>query len=276
VSIDTHTAVFGVIGKPITHSLSPLMHNAAFTHSGRNAVYLAFEVTDIKAAVSGIRGLGITGVSITIPHKVSVIPLLDALDPLAEKIGAVNTLVWKDGKLRGYNTDCTGAVQALAKKSRITGKQVIVLGAGGAARAVGFGIAARGGQVTIVNRTESRGKTLASALNMPFCPLSQVSGLEWDILINTTSIGMAPKPDAMPVPAQFLVKGKVVMDIVYNPVDTLLLRTAAKKGCITVDGVSMFVNQGARQFELWTGTEAPIVIMEKAVREALLNISAKC
>lgn len=267
--ISSHTNTFCVIGDPVRHSLSPLMHNAAFKETGTDGVYLAFEVKDISAAIYGIRGLGILGVSVTIPHKVSVIPHLDEIDKTARQIGAVNTIVNDRGKLRGYNTDCFGASKALAEKTEVQGKRVLIVGAGGAARAIGFGIAEKGGIITISNRTEEKGRSLAHDLQASFCGLEDLESKDWDIIINATSVGMAPKIEGCPVPESILQPGRVVMDIVYNPQETLLLKKAAQRGCETVDGVSMFVYQGACQFELWTGRDAPVSAMEKTVRRAL-------
>ncbi len=269
--ISTRTNVYCVIGKPVSHSLSPIMHNAAFEKIGYDGVYLAFEVEDISAAVGGIRSLGIRGVSVTIPHKVSVMSYLDEIDTTALKIGAVNTIVNRHGKLKGYNTDFQGALKALAEKSDIHGKRVLVLGAGGAARAIGFGINMEGGRLTISNRSLERGERLAEDLQASFCAPDVIERNSWDIIINTTSVGMTPETDRMPVPETILTPGQVVMDIVYNPLETLLLKTARDKGCATVDGAAMFVYQGACQFELWTAQSAPVSVMGQAVRGVLLK-----
>jgi shikimate dehydrogenase len=232
-------------------------------------VYVAFPVSDIRSAIAGVKALGIQGASITIPHKTAVIPLLDEIDPLAQKIGAVNTLVNRNGWLWGGNTDCIGAVRALSEKTDIAGKTVCILGAGGAARAVGFGVISKGGRVMIANRTTVSGVALAKALNSEFCPLSDIRHLSFDILINTTSVGMTPRIDASPVSADVLRPELVVMDIVYNPLRTKFLDMARALGCITIDGAAMFIYQGAEQFELWTGKPAPIAVMAETVRTSL-------
>jgi shikimate dehydrogenase len=263
------TPVYVVIGNPIGHSLSPLMHNSALAHSGLSGSYLAFRVDNIAAAVDGIRGLGIRGASVTIPHKVAVMEYLDEVDPMAVDIGAVNTIINRDGILHGYNSDCAGAVKALSEKTAISGKDVAVIGAGGGARAIGFGLKQEGGNVTIINRTHSRGEKLAGDLGCPFLPLAELKTLPYQIVVNTTPAGMTPDVDSMPLSPGLLESDMVVMDIVYNPLQTRLLKEAQSIGCTTVDGVSMFVHQGAVQFEWWTSQKAPVDIMRKVVLEAL-------
>ena len=253
----------------MSHSLGPLMHNTAFSALGYNGAYLAFRVKDIGKAVVGIKALGIKGASITIPHKVSVMDFLDELDDTAKKIGAVNTIINRQGVLTGYNSDGLGAVKALLEKTTIKDKDVVILGAGGAARAIGFAIISEGGRVTVINRTPAKGEALAKDLGADFQPISKLTKTECHILINTTPVGMMPDIDAMPVRKQDLDKTMVVMDVVYNPLKTRLLRTAENIGCQTIDGVSMFVYQGAFQLELWTGMKAPVDVMKKAVLNAL-------
>ncbi len=271
--IDSHTSLYCVLGDPIFHSLSPVMHNSAFAHIGYNGAYLAFNVKDIASAVAGIRGLGIKGVSVTIPHKVAVMEYLDEIDEKAVKIGAVNTIINKAGKLYGYNSDYLGAVDALSEKTDIAGKDVVMIGAGGAARAIGFGVISKGGNLTIANIIEDEGKLLAKDLGVRYYPLSDINtcmkNVDCRILINATPVGMTPDVDGMPIPGEFLNKDMVVMDIVYNPLKTRLLKEAEDIGCVTVDGVSMFVFQGVFQFELWTGKKAPVDVMRKAVLDAL-------
>jgi len=262
---DTRTSLFGVIGNPVSHSLSPIMHNTAFSEIGYNAVYLAFHVTDLPSAIRGVKGLGIKGLSVTIPHKVSIIRLLDEIDGMVQKIGAANTVVNKDGNLYGYNTDCLGAIHALREKTDIKNKNVVMIGAGGAARAIGFGISSEGGNLTIVNMLEDEGVELSKILGVPYYHLSEFSKLEYDILINATPVGMFPETDKMPVELTELRPDKVVMDIIYNPLKTKLITESEKIGCSTIDGVSMFVHQGAAQFEMWTGKKAPVEIMRKKV-----------
>jgi shikimate dehydrogenase len=245
------------------------MHNSAFAAVGYNGIYLAFNVVDIAAAVAGIRALGIKGVSITMPFKESVMDLLDDIDEPAEKIGSVNTVINRKGRLKGYNSDGLGAVKALMEKTSIKEKNIVILGAGGSARAIGIAVVSAGGRLTIANRTVEKGERLARELGANFSPLSDLQRVETSILINATSVGMTPRSNDMPVGEEMLERDMVVMDIVYSPVRTRLLSSAEVKGCRTIDGIAMLVNQGALQFEWWTGVRAPVEIMKKAVYEAL-------
>lgn len=267
--IDTNTTLFGLIGNPVAHSLGPLLHNQALTAAGHNGIYLSFRVIDLDAAIKGIRALGLKGISVTIPHKVAIMQYLDAVDETAAKIGAVNTLVNTNGKLTGYNTDCFGALEALKTKTGIDGKSVAILGAGGAARAIGFGLVSAGAKVTILNRSIEGGQHLADDLQAEFLPLFKWKPGSHEILINTTPVGMQPLTNATPIPETTLSKDILVMDIVYNPLKTRLLQAAEKCDCETIDGSLMFVLQAARQFELWTGMKAPVETMRHTVLKAL-------
>jgi shikimate dehydrogenase len=262
-------ALYAVIGNPVSHSLSPVMHNSAFSAIGFNGMYFPLELDDIQLAMSGLKSLNIKGASITIPHKTAVIDFLDNLDDGAARIKAVNTIVNIDGRLVGYNTDCTGAMRALSGKTEINDKDVAIIGAGGAARAIGFGIKNEGGRITILNRSTQKGEQLSKELDAGFVPLSEVKKLNCEILINTTAVGMTPHVDEMCLPKAVLEKGMVVMDIVYTPLKTKLLQEAEKRGCPCIDGLSMFVYQGAEQFTLWTGQKAPVDIMRLAVLAGL-------
>jgi shikimate dehydrogenase len=267
--INTQTELYGVIGDPIGHSLSPVMHNSAFAEIGYNGAYMAFHVTDIANAIKGIRALGVKGLSVTIPHKVSIMEHLDTIDEQAVKIGAVNTVVNKDGNLYGYNSDCLGAMDALKEVTPIKDQKVVIIGAGGAARAIGFGVLAEKGDLTIVNILEDEGTALAKDLNVPYFHLSEFNQVEYDILIHSTPVGMAPNINKMPVEADDLLPDTVVMDIVYNPLQTKLLQEASIKNCKPINGVAMFVYQGVSQFETWTGEKAPVDVMKQAVLYAL-------
>ena len=264
-------AIFAVFGNPVLHSLSPVMHNAAFAATGYNGIYAAIRVKDIRPAVAGMRALGLKGASITIPHKESVLACLDDIDPTARRIRAVNTIVNDDGSLKGFNTDCDGVMQALAEKISIEGRRVGILGAGGAARAVAFAVIGRGATATIFNRSREKGEALAADLGADFKPLCEFAAERCDILVNTTPVGMSPQGQDTPLLGEKMKPGLVVMDIVYNPLKTRLLREAEAAGCETIDGLSMFVHQGARQFELWTGLAAPVDIMRMAVEAELLT-----
>jgi shikimate dehydrogenase len=272
--IDAMTELYGVIGNPVQHSLSPIIHNRAFKRLGWNAVYLAFEVKNIEEAVRGIRGLGVRGVSITIPFKTEVIPFLDKVEGLAKKIGAVNTIVNRRGKLIGYNTDCDGAIEALEEKMDLRGKRVVLLGAGGAARGIGFGLRERGYPLTVVNRSKEKGQSLCKELGCDYLPASSLvrmkaGELEADVIINATSLGMYPRDNETPIPKKLLKEGMTVMDIVYQPLQTRLLREAKEKRCVTVDGLEMLIRQGMAQFEIWTGRRLEIGQIKKDLRRAL-------
>ena len=267
--IDSNTSLFGLIGNPVAHSLSPVMHNQAFASLGYNAVYFAFKVTDPGSAVKGIKALNLQGVSVTIPHKVAVMEYLDEVDEMAARIGAVNTIVNKQGRLIGYNTDCPGALEALRTRTTIEGKSVALIGAGGAARAIGFGLVAAGGRVTVLNRSRTNGERLAVDLQAEFSTINDWQPGRYEILINTTPVGMHPETDATPIPNTDLSKEMLVMDIVYNPLETQFLKNAVARGCQTINGVDMFVFQGAQQLELWTGQKPPLDVMYNAVLESL-------
>ncbi len=267
--IDSHTALYGVVGNPIRHSLSPSMHNAAFSEAGLNAVYLCFEAEDPEGCVRGMRALGIKGLSVTIPFKSAVIPCLDEVDLVARKIGAVNTIVNRNGRLIGTNTDAYGAWKALTEKVSPRGKRCLMVGAGGAARAIGCILREKGVDLTVVNRSRERGEALAQILGCPFVSLDHMAGEKPELLIQTTPVGMYPHQDQSVIPEEILQKGMVVMDIVYNPLKTRLLRAARERGCKTIDGLGMLVHQGSEQFRFWTGREPPLQVMRKAVLETL-------
>jgi shikimate dehydrogenase len=239
------------------------MHNAAFQAQGLNKVYVAFEVKDVARAMDGFRALGVCGVSVTIPHKQAVIPHLDAIDPVAQKIGAVNTLLIEDSHIRGFNTDWIGANQALEMIVDLPASTVLLVGAGGSARAIGFGLQEKGATVILANRTVAKGQALARDLNCEFLSLEDVTDLKVDVLVNATSVGMTPNVEATPVAKAFLKNVPAVMDIVYSPQETRLLSEAKQVGCKTVDGTNMLLFQGVAQFELWTGRKAPVNLMRE-------------
>ncbi len=267
--INAHTKIFGILGRPVTHSLSPAMHNAAFRHLGINAVYVAFPVTDLPQAVAGLRGLAIAGVSVTIPFKQEIIPLIDALDPQAATIGAVNTVINRDGRLTGYNTDYLGAVTALQSKIDLKGQHVLILGAGGASRAIAFGIVQASGRVTLTDVDQPRATALVKDLGGEVIPLDAVEDCPATILVNATPVGMTPDIDGIPIAPDLLGRYEVVMDIVYQPLKTRLLREAENRGCATIDGLQMLINQATAQFELWTGQQAPAEVMAQAAYTTL-------
>lgn len=271
MKIDLKTSIFGIVGYPLGHSLSPLMHNTAFRFRGLNAIYLFFETQEIENAIKGIKALGIKGVSVTIPYKSDVLPFLDRIDSLAENIGAVNTIINKEGELIGYNTDAIGALKAIKERISPIGKGALIIGAGGAARSIGYMLKKEGADLFIASRNYRHAKKLAESLGGTGIPMEDIGSLNVDILINATPVGMYPHTDRCPVSASVLRPGMVVMDIVYNPLDTLLLKIAKDRRCITINGLKMFIYQGAEQFRLWTGLEPPLDTMEKAVRSVLEN-----
>lgn len=275
--------VFGVFGDPIAHSLSPVMHNAAFSALGMNCIYHAFRVKPekLEKAILGAEAMGFGGLNLTVPLKEAALKL-DCIkpDPLAEKIGAVNTVVFGEtGEIKGYNTDGLGAKQALQNSAvEIKGSKIVVAGAGGAARSIAFQLAADGAEIIIVNRTEGRAIELAKDIsaaalsgNVTGRGLSGLKDLLQDanILINTTTLGMHPNVDTAIATAEDLHPDLTVFDIVYNPLETRLLREAKASGAKTVSGVLMLVYQGAEAFKLWTGIEPPVELMKKTVLEAL-------
>jgi shikimate dehydrogenase len=229
---------------------------------------LAFKVVHLQEAVNGIRALNLKGVSVTIPHKIEVMDYLDDVEKVAQRIGAVNTVLNQEGRLIGHNTDCGGAIRALEEKIELKGKKAMLIGAGGAARAIAFGLKEKGADIIILNRTVKKAEMLASELDCHYGGLARVESFTPDVLINTTSLGMYPKVDDIPVRKEFL-KDMLVFDIVYNPLKTRLIREAEQSGCDTILGVEMFVNQAALQFEIWTGKEAPLELMRNLVVEEL-------
>ena len=271
IVMDAATHVFAVMGNPVRHSLSPVMFNRAFSETGYNGVYVAFPVSTIGDGMAAMRSLGIKGASITIPHKISIVDFLNEIDSMAESIGAVNTVINHEGRLKGYNSDCLGAVKALEEVTPLEGKQVAIIGSGGAAAAIGFGVKSHGAGLTLINRSISKGEKLATALKADFIPLSEIQSLPFDILIQTTSVGMTPHIHQSPVPSVLLTPGLLVMDIVYAPLKTRLLKDAEEAGCMTINGISMFVHQAAFQFELWTQSPSPLAIMKQSLMDNLKN-----
>jgi shikimate dehydrogenase len=241
------------------------MHNAAFRALGLDAVYLAFDVAPaaLPAAVAGLRALGARQFAVSIPHKRAVMAQLDAVDETARRIGAVNTATRRDGRLVGSNTDWIGAVRALEREAPLAGRRAVVLGAGGTARAVVFGLRERGARVTVLNRTPERAAALARELGAEAAGgLDELAATPHEVLVNTTSVGL--RSDASPVPAEALRGDSVVLDAVYDPARTRLLRDAEARGARIVPGKWMLVHQAAAQLELWTGREPPIDVMAEA------------
>jgi shikimate dehydrogenase len=278
--MDSNTVLYGVIGDPIRHSKSPVMMNRAFRHTGINGAYGAFHVAPdrLGGAIAGMRSMGFRGMNVTIPHKVDVMAFVDEVHSGAKAAGAVNTIVNENGRLIGYNTDGIGYVRSLKEEAEpdITGKTIIVLGAGGAARGILWALTQeKPSQILVANRTADKAEHLAAA----FIAESNVRALDGaelreacahaDIVINTTSVGMSPNLDAVPLDASWLKPGAVASDLIYNPRQTAFLQQAEQHGCRIHSGLGMFIYQGAYAFEYWTGQPAPIEIMREAVLESL-------
>ena len=284
ITINAQTKLCGLLGNPVEHSLSPAIHNAAFQKLGLNFVYLAFRVEDIAGAIRGIRALGnVRGFSVTIPHKVTVISHLDEVEATAKHIGSVNTIVVEKGKLTGYNTDASGALRALRDAGMpLQGQQVLMLGSGGAARAIAFALAMdtagagiAGLTILGIDETERRGLVqdlrARTGLRVADGPISEDtlrrSIKDSALMVHCTPVGMHPKVEETCVPSALLGSHLTVMDIVYNPIETRLLREARAAGCRTIRGIEMFLNQAVAQFELWTQQAAPADAM-RAVLES--------
>ncbi len=268
-AVDAATRVFGVAGDPIGSSLSPLMMNTAFRRETVNAIYLALQTGDAEDLFKLAREIPIGGLSITMPLKQAVLPLLERTDPLSAKIGAVNTVLRaQDGKFYGFNTDVAGIVGPLERRLSLRDARVLVLGAGGAARAAVFGCRDKGAEVSILNRTPEAAQKLAKQAGAKVIRRDALAKSTFDVIINATPAGMAGNSTTMPLNPEEL-NARLVFDLVYNPLETPLLRAAKAKGLGVISGVEMFVQQGARQFEIWTGKPAPEDEMLRVVLHAL-------
>jgi 3-dehydroquinate dehydratase / shikimate dehydrogenase len=267
--IDRRTHIYAVIGDPIGHSLSPVMHNAGFQARKMNAVYLPFLAHDLTDFLASIGALGIRGFSVTIPHKQTILRHLDGCDPLARKIGAVNTVAVRgSGKLYGYNTDYVGVLRALEPRIPLRGSRILILGAGGAARAVAFALAQAGAAVCLWARRVDRAESLAQAVGGQVMARNRLRREFFDAIVNATPVGMHPHVTQSPLkPAEL--NCRLVFDTIYRPRDTRLLQLAARRGIQTISGLDMFVAQGAAQWEIWTGDHAPVAVMRRAVMRAL-------
>jgi shikimate dehydrogenase len=285
MTISGKTRVCGVIGEPIEHSLSPIMHNAAFQAVGLDYAFLAFRVkpAEVEAAVNGVRALNIRGLNVTMPHKTAIINHLDRVDLSAQIVNSVNTVLNKENLLFGFNTDGVGAVKALKENGvELKGRKVLLLGAGGAARAIAYALAKEADELAVLNRTVKQAQAMARVLEKSFNKKIAAGSLspndvetnirDSDILINATSVGMKPKPDESPVAAKMLRRNMAVMDIVYNPLETQLARDAKAAGAEVISGVEMLIYQGAASFEIWTGKSAPVEVMRQAALSHLQKV----
>ncbi|MDD4168674.1 MAG: shikimate dehydrogenase [Desulfotomaculaceae bacterium] len=289
--ISGRTRVCGIFGYPVEHSFSPAMHNAAFSALGLNFVYVPFlvEPDNLSAAVEAVKTLGLTGVNVTIPHKQAVLPLLDETTEAAAVIGAVNTIVNQSGRLLGDNTDGKGFLRALEEKTGFTptGKTILILGAGGAARAVAVQLALAGvKKVFLTNRSRERAELLAALLADKTTAVVEV--VSWpggkknqrlvemlrgiELVVQTTPIGMYPdEGSALSLPDGIFRPGQIVCDLIYNPVETLFLKNARRAGATAINGLGMLLYQGVLAFELWTGVAAPVGVMRQALADSIYS-----
>lgn len=288
--ISGRTKICGIFGCPVEHTFSPALHNAAFAATGLDYAYVPFEVAprSLAAAVEAIRALGLAGVNVTVPHKEAVLPLLDGLTDEAASIGAVNTIINREGYLYGDNTDGKGYLKALREAGFApAGRTVLFLGAGGSARAVAVQLALAGaGKLVFANRTEARAADLArfvaekTGIRVELVTWPERAGdklpaqvlADADLVVQTTSLGMSPKVyETVPLPFASFRPGQVASDLVYNPVETLFLKKARLAGAVTVSGLGMLLHQGALAFELWTGVSAPLAVMREVLKKELFK-----
>ena len=281
--INRDTDVFGVIGDPIEHSLSPLVHNAAFAAEDLNCVYIPLRVSpdDLKTFATEAQSVDIRGVSVTIPHKVAIVDELTQLDPAVEEIGACNTVIFDGHERHGYNTDYVAAILSMeiamggtgiAETSPIIGKKVLILGAGGVGKAVAYGLLQRQAKVSVTDMDDARAQSLSEQLGCEFVEWDARHTMQPNILVNCTPVGMFPKMDETPYDKSAITQSTVVFDAVYNPENTLLLKNAKSKGCVTVSGMEMFIGQACMQFKLFTGSKGPAGLMRKLLRQAISAI----
>jgi 3-dehydroquinate dehydratase/shikimate dehydrogenase len=271
--VDAATRVYGVVGDPISHSLSPAIMNAALRRENVNGVFLALNAKSLKDLLACVREIPIHGLSVTMPYKEAILPYLDNTDPHTSKIGACNTVVRsQEGKLYGFNTDTSGVVRPLEQRMPLSDVRVLVIGAGGAARAAVFGLKERGAQVFIMNRSAAAAQKLARQAKARTIKRPDLKKLDFDVIINATPVGMGNTRES-PLNADEI-KAKIVFDMVYDPAETRLLQLAKERGAEIIPGAEMFVHQAARQFEIWTGKPAPREDMLRIVNLALAERAA--
>ncbi len=266
--ISTDTEMYGVVGNPLGHSLSPQIHNTAFLARGRDAVLLPLEAESVDDFTEFCGEVNVRGACITIPYKRELCSRAASLSVEADRIGAVNTLLRTGQGWHGANTDVEGFLKPLRKRTRISRKKAVVLGAGGAARAVVYGLTSEGAEVCVAARDPARGRDLAASFNAESAPWDRLEKLRWDLLVNTTPVGMSPSADVSPVAREWLT-GEWVYDLVYNPRETKLLTDAASRGCKTISGVEMFFAQASKQQLIWCGAPVPENAMQDALALAL-------
>jgi shikimate dehydrogenase len=274
MKINSKTKLCMIFGETVEKSLSPLMHNSAYEalRIDDQYIFLASNISSskLKEAMSAIKALNIKGVGLTIPHKEKALKYLDEIDRFAKKIGAVNTVLNEDGILKGYNTDWIGAVNALKQKTELDGKKVALIGGGGAARAIAYGLSVERSKVKIYNRTIEKAKALAKEFRCSYGFLEELEQIkDMDIIINASASGMN-NFDETPVPKEFIKNNHLVFDIVYSPFETKLLKEAKEQGAKIIYGIEMLLYQGIAQFELFTGKKAPEDVMRKALIEGVI------
>jgi shikimate dehydrogenase len=288
LELSSKTRLCGLIGDPVEHSISPQILNAAFEAANLNFIYVTMNVKkrELASAIKGMRALGIHGLNVTIPHKVNVVRYLDHVDGDARMIGAVNTILNVNGELRGFNTDGIGAARAIEESGTLLdGKSVVLIGSGGAARAIAFAFSNKVDRLTILNRHADKARKLAVELTRKKGKRVHSGDLQKErlretlsdaqIVINATSVGMFPNEDTSILDGMLLRPDLVVIDIVYNPLQTKLLREAAEVGAKTVNGVGMLVHQGAEAFKIWTEKEAPVELMRQVAMEELSRLNRR-
>jgi len=258
------TRVYGILGTDVTRSLSPALHNPAFQACGLDAVYVTLQAEALAPFLDALPDLGLSGFSVTQPFKVEIVPYLDSVDAAAAACGSVNTVVCEEGRLKGATTDGAGVVGPLRRRLELHGARVVIVGAGGAARSAAFALRAAGARVTVVARDAAQAAAVAEAARCAHGALADIARYEWDVLVNATPLGSRAQPDLSPVPPELHRPGTVVFDMVYDPLETPLLREAQQRGCSIVDGLEMLLAQAALQFEAWTGQPAPMDAMKSA------------
>ena len=267
LNLTRRTKVYGVIGDPIGHSLSPVMQNSAFAAHGLDAIYLPFHVRDLRDFLAAIETFGVAGFSVTLPHKETILRHLDGCDALAAEVGAVNTVAVRSGRLYGYNTDYVGVLRAIERRVPLPSSRVLLFGAGGSARSAAFALKHAGAEVVVCARRPERAKALARAVRGATIERRALSRESFDVIVNCTPVGMYPK-GGCPLKTSEL-NCRAVMDLIYRPRKTELLRRAERMGIATISGVEMFLEQGFEQFEIWTGRRAPVAAMRRALTKAL-------
>lgn len=278
MNIDSYTKVFCLIGNPVSKSLSPTIHNTSFKWKRQNSTYLTFKVDNLENAIEGIKALDIKGFNVTTPYKEEVIKYLDEIDELAENIGAVNTVINDKGKLKGFNTDGLGFLKSLKERDiSLTNKSILILGAGGASRGVSMTLASRDiAKLSITNRTRLKGERLVSDIrdhykdkDIEFVGKDIIKD-EYDIVVNTTSIGMFPNVDNMPIDPYIFNKKTLIYDIVYKPKPTLFLKEAKNQGKCTIDGLDMLIYQGLLSQNVWLTEKNDIFLMKNKIKKGIV------